>query len=396
MPDGVDMHSTARPSRAAVVGTRRVRRGGGLWDGACGNGALEDGRLASLRLFASLARRVAALGPLAACAALVACGCAPIEQRIRTYHAERSIRRGEQLLAAEDLDSALAAFEQAVRLDSGAAVAHSQMGAIYRKLGKLDKAIECFSNAIGANPRAFEDMINLAQLYIITHRLKDAVEVYLAALDINPQDYDAQLSLGVCYQRMDEVDLAIERFNKAITVDPDQAFAYVNLGVALDEKGKYYEAIAAYQAALERDNEQPLVLVNLANTYMNQGRLKIARATLQQAIAMRPELAAAHEALGYCLFRMQQWDDAAQAYTDAISYDPHRAKAHVGLGSIDMLQFLRDRSHGQLRDRALEHWHRALEIDPNQPLVRNLIAKYTPDVDNPYDALLGVQEQDKP
>ena len=319
------------------------------------------------------------------------CGCQSLQTRIDRYRAGRRIQRGQELLARQDYGAALAAFEDAVRLDPAAAEAHSHMGTIYRRMGDFGQAIAAFSSAVRAKP-SFHDLFNLAELYHLTHRLKDAVQAYLAAIDFDPNHYDTRVGLGVCYQQLDEIELAAEQFNKAITLQPDRTHAYVNLGAALDTQGKHYSAIAAYQTALEQDQNQPLVLVNLAQTYVNQDRFKIAKATLDQAITMDPYLAPAHEALGYCLFRMHRYLESSIAYNDALSLDPRRAKAHVGLGSIKMLQYLKNKSRDSLREAALEHWHRALEADPNQPLVRDLIAKYERHSRDPLDALLGLKE----
>lgn len=318
-------------------------------------------------------------------------GCQSLQARIDHYRAGRRIQRGQELLTRQDYDAALVAFEEAVRLDPAAAQAHSHLGTIYRRMGDFGRATAAFSSAVRAKP-SFHDLFNLAELYHLTHRLKDAVQAYLAAIDFDPDHYDTRLGLGVCYQQLDELELAAEQFNEAIALQPDRTHAYVNLGAALDAQGKYYSAIAAYQTALERDQNQPLVLVNLAQTYMNQDRFKIAKATLEKAIAMDPYLAPAHEALGYCLFRMRRYLESSIAYNDALSLDPRRAKAHVGLGSIKMLQYLKNKSHDTLREAALEHWHRALEADPNQPLVRDLIAKYERRSRDPLDTLLGLQE----
>jgi Flp pilus assembly protein TadD len=156
----------------------------------------------------------------------------------------------------------------------------------------------------------------------------------------------------------------------------------------LDAQEKYYEAIRAYRDALERDSRQPLVLVNLAHTYMNQDRLKMARQSLLQAIEMDPNLAASHEALGYCLFRSRDFGAAERAYNQALTCDWRLPRSHAGLGSIYMIRFLEDKTQTEPRDRALEHWHRSLEFNPDQPRIRKLIAEYKPQGDDPESLLL--------
>ena len=308
---------------------------------------------------------------------------------VRQYRADVHVDYGHRLLEQDDLEAALAEFQEAAELHPQLAVAHSNMGVIYQRMGEYERAIESFVNAIRYNPFFFDDTLNLARLYHFTRRLRDAVEVYLHACDLAPADFDAQLNLGVCYQQMGEIEQAVERFHNAIEIDSDRPHAFVNLGVAYDSQGKHYEAIHSYKEAMERDNHQPLVLVNLAHTYMKQDRLKIARASLQTALKLDAQLAPAHEALGYCLFRMGDYDEAEQAYKSASAYDPKLPNTFAGLGSIYALRYIKDSSKTELRSRALEYWHRSLELDPDHPKIRDLVAKYKPRISDPETVLLS-------
>ena len=258
----------------------------------------------------------------------------------------------------------------------------------YTEAAEYDQAVACFVEALRRDPFSFDDTFNLAQLYHFMKRVREAIQAYLHAVELRPDDFDAQLNLGVCYQQTGDLTQAIERFQKAIELDPDRPYAYVNLGVALDGQNKYYGAIRAYKEALERDSGQPFVLVNLAQTYMKQDRLKIARYSLKQAIRMDPNLGAAHEAMGYCLFRMRDFDDSERAYEKALACDWRLARTHAGLGSINMLRYLEDDNLTDRRDRAIEHWHRSLELDPDQPRIRKLIARYKPKSTDPTTLLL--------
>ncbi len=312
-------------------------------------------------------------------------GCHVVHKVQADYHLDR----GEKLLAQDNLDRALVEFEKASQLSPKLAAAPSRMGTIYRRMGDYEHAIACFLEAIRRNPFSFDDTLNLAQLYHFSSRLRDAVQAYLHATELQPDHFEAQLNLGACYQQLGDYDQAVERFERAIAVDPDQPSSYVNLGVTLDSQGKYYEAIRAYKEALERDNRQPLVLVNLAHTYVNQNRLKLARGTLQRAVRMDPQLGVAHEALGYCLFRMRDFDAAEVAYRDAIACDKGLTRSYAGLGSICMLRYLEDATRTDVRAEALEYWHRSLEVDPDQPRIRKLIARYESSSQDPDTVLLS-------
>ncbi len=304
----------------------------------------------------------------------VLAGCAVV----REFHANHYVRHGEALVAADRLEDALASFQAAAEIDPAMAKPHSRIGDIFRRLGNYDAAIDAFVEALRRNPFSFDDSFQLAQLYHLMERVSDAIQAYLHAADLQPDDFDTQINLGMCYQESRDHELAIDRFRKAIALDSSRPHAFVNLGVALESQGKHYEAIRSYREALERDGHQPLVLINLAHVYMRQNRLKMAKYGLEQAIRMEPTRAAAHEALGYCLFKMRAFDEAQEAYKTALQCDWRLPRSHAGLGSINMLRFLEDATQADARAQALEHWHQSLELDPEQPRIRDLIARYQP------------------
>ena len=67
---------------------------------------------------------------------------------------------------SDELEEALAAFQEAARLDPQLAVAHSNMGRIYRRMGEYEQAIDSFVEAVRRNPFSFDDTFNLASFTI--------------------------------------------------------------------------------------------------------------------------------------------------------------------------------------------------------------------------------------
>jgi tetratricopeptide (TPR) repeat protein len=125
------------------------------------------------------------------------------------------------------------------------------------------------------------------------------------------------------------------------------------------------------------------VLVNLATVYLNQERWETAHRALNLALDMDPTLAVAHERLGYCLWRRQEYEASEACYRKAIELDPRNAPARAGIGVVLMTRYLEQPEEVILRDRAVESWHVSLELDPNQPKLRELVEKYRPKTDEP-------------
>ena len=76
-------------------------------------------------------------------------------------------------------------------------------------------------------------------------------------------------------------------------------------------------------------------------------------------------------------------------YQQAVELDEKMPDAYAGLGVVRMAMYLKDPGNGELRRQAVEHWHRSLELNPNQPKVRKLVDKYQLEVDNPVTVLLN-------
>lgn len=119
-----------------------------------------------------------------------------------------------------------------------------------------------------------------------------------------------------------------------------------------------------------------MVLVNLGTTYIKQNRMDAAIETFRRAAKVDPRLSAAHQWIGFCQYRSGRYDESLASYGKALQLDPKNAEAHAGRGIVFMAMYLRSSRQPELRDLALEHWHRSLELDSNQPRLQALLAKY--------------------
>ena len=70
------------------------------------------------------------------------------------------------------------------------------------------------------------------------------------------------------------------------------------------------------------------------------------------------------------------------------------AGARAGMVAVDAttIEYVKNRPYapqGEILDRAIEHWHRSLELNPDQPRVRKLLARYKPARRDPEEILLN-------
>jgi tetratricopeptide (TPR) repeat protein len=125
----------------------------------------------------------------------------------------------EETLQKDDsfsVESAVGAFSEAVRLDSGHAEPHYSRAIAHQTKGELDEAIADFTEAI---------------------RLK-------------PDFAKAYNNRGLAYRHTGDFDKAITEFAEAIRLDAKNPKVYVNRGATFHSKGDLEKAISDYTEAI--------------------------------------------------------------------------------------------------------------------------------------------------
>jgi tetratricopeptide (TPR) repeat protein len=324
---------------------------------------------------------VAAAGLLA-----TASGCMPV---LREQQAVDHYVRGQVLADQGDANAAIAELAEAVRQNPKLSVAHAAIGDLYRRQGNLDQARQSYETACQTDPYALRPHYNLAVTYQMLSQaakavaktqqyLREAVRIYLRAVAIEPNDFDSNLNLAACYFQLGKFDLAEQYAQAAIKANPASPQAHSNLGVIYDSQGRSFDAIREFKASLEIDAHQPQLLLNLGATYAKQDRLKIAITCFELAAKEDPNFAPAYEQMGACYFQLRQYEKAMSSYERAIAVDGNSAAAYRGIGAAYMSQYVTDRSKEELREKALDAWHRSLELKSDQQDLLKLVEKYRP------------------
>jgi Flp pilus assembly protein TadD len=92
----------------------------------------------------------------------------------------------------------------------------------------------------------------------------------------------------------------------------------------------------------------------LGMTHYWTGNFGAARPWIEQALALEPDIAIAHESLGYCLFMLGDLGGARREYEAFLVSLPDEPKGHYGLGLIEL-----DETH---LDSAAARFRRAIEL----------------------------------
>ncbi len=107
-----------------------------------------------------------------------------------------------------------------------------------------------------------------------------------------------------------------------------------------------------------RQKDGPLQHYQLARMHFEQGRVPEALEEIERSISLDDSLPQTHHYKGYIFWNLEQWEDAAEAFEDAIALQPYYTDARMflatcleNLGRIDealtqLSEAIRDRTYG--------------------------------------------------
>lgn len=279
--------------------------------------------------------------------------------------------------AALDED-AVAELEEAIRLDHDFSLAYSMLGDLYRQRGQYPQAALAYEQACRLDPWAFRDHFNLGSVYKLLERFAEAIDVFKRACQLQPQHPQANYNLALCYYETEQYDQAARFCSRAAELDPQNDRILASLGTIHGKAGDDYKAIRAYKQALEINPADESVMIKLGMVYVRMKRFEPAQLILQKAVDLAPQSPDTHLNLAYCLFVQREVALALERYRNVLELDPQNHKACNGMAACSMMLYLGDRENNiQMGRQGLEGWHHSLEIYPQQPRIRKLVAKYT-------------------
>jgi len=250
----------------------------------------------------------------------------------------------------------------------------NNLGNSYSDIGNMEAALQAFEQAVKINPKLSESRANLGNVYLKKDRVTDAVREYRTALQINPHDAKTYNNLGNAYTQQDQLNMAVSQYVRAIGLDPNFADAYKNLAIVYGKQKRYGQAIAELKKALSMAPDDPGCYSQLGDAYHQSGDQKQAIANYKKALQINPNLVEAHYGLALCYSKLELIEDEIWEYRRVLMIQPDMLAALVNLGNAYFGQ--------EKYDLALEQYNKAARIEPDNSMVQyNLGAAYSKNKD---------------
>lgn len=228
-------------------------------------------------------------------------------------------------------------------LPDPAAARLSNQGNALLAAGQLDEAIACYREALSLDAHLPEVLSNLGNALKARGELKEAINCFIKAIDQRPQMAELHSNLGIVQLADRQIDAAIASHTRALELKPGYAAACFNLGQALHAKGDHAAAVAQFREAAARLPAQAEVHANLAASLQALGRAEEALASYRRAVELNPNLIAAQNGLSTLLsgmvplWHVPMMNDAPrnEAYHAALraAITPESTVFEIGTGS---------------------------------------------------------------
>jgi tetratricopeptide (TPR) repeat protein len=265
------------------------------------------------------------------------------------------------------LDEALREFRRVLELRSNDPVSRFYVGLVLARQRKWEDALAAFGEAAAQPGAKLAVFHNMAYALEQLNRYEEArVTLEEAVRRGGATDARVQTSLGVVNLlagdlRAAEAAFAVARPLFAARPPTPAWFHYAGLAAALLGDGTRAatilgEGVAAYPHAAS-------LLNNLAAVLERDGNYDGARSIAERGTHEDPGVGQLHKNLGDLHYRAGRYDEALESYLRA-------TKANPELGGDMYLKLGNIRLRRQEREEAMRCWERALELDPDNAIVR--------------------------
>src|SRR5258706_306941 len=174
------------------------------------------------------------------------------------------LKEGIALYNLKRYEEALAAYDQAMRLDPNYAYAYYDKGVALYTLKCYEEALIAFDRAIRLDPDSVDAYHNKGNALYELKRYEEALIAYEQAIHLDPNYAYAYIGRGVALRGLKRYEEALAAYDQAIRLDPNYANAYYNKGLSLYNLKRYEEALIAYDQAIRLDP-------NSADAHNNRG-----------------------------------------------------------------------------------------------------------------------------
>jgi len=267
---------------------------------------------------------------------------------------------------------AVSFYRKALALDPNMPGLQLDLGLACFKGGDLKSALATFGPLLRAAPRGSPEALRLTTLVGLADY---GLGAYAAAIPhlkqataADPQNLPFRLALAHSCLWTQQYRCVLDVYHEIVTLNADSAEADMLAGEALDEMRDKEGAVRQFRAAVKADPKMPDVHFGLGYLLWRLLQFDEAAKEFQAELDNNPDQAQALTYLGDCAMQLEHPDTATPLLEKAIRIDPKIEHAHLDLGIL----------YGRVgrREDALRELKIAERLDPENPTVHYRLGRF--------------------
>ena len=284
-----------------------------------------------------------------------------IDWQIKMYLGAIALSEGDDSIAIEN-------FKFVTENANWNVAAWVRLGSLYFDNRKYDESEVVMNEAILSFPEDFYVNLILGLSLAQQSKHRDAEKYLKKSTLLNPTDITALSAYAFTLNQLKDDEKAIFYLNQALAIKPDDVQLIGTLAMIYNGMRVFEKSDSLYERALELDPNDPLINNNYSYAFATRGiQLDRALKMVKISVAADSLNSSYLDTIGWVYYMLGNFTDAKLYLEKAIE---------VGGKSSVMLDHLADAEYklGN-KDKAIELWKNALELEPTKIEIQNKIDK---------------------
>jgi len=189
--------------------------------------------------------------------------------------ADVNMKLGVAYMEEGRYDVALNKLQKALDADANFAAAHSMLGVLYYRMGKMSQAEEHYRRSVDLDPQNSLALDNYGQFLCLKGRTAEGIKMFLQALEdpTYPSSERAYSNAGSCSLLAKDPKQAETYFRKALMINPGVPVALIQMADLSFKKQEYLAArgyLQRYQEVAPHDAQSLWLGVRIERELGNQ------------------------------------------------------------------------------------------------------------------------------
>ncbi len=297
---------------------------------------------------------------------------APLVSGMREGLAEVFFNLSGTLAQGQSADLALIYGRFALRLRPDFPMAQILLGGLLESIDRKNEALELYDAINPSSPLFWSGRMRKAEALDGLKRTDEAIGQLRVMAQERQADFKPLMRMGDMQRSQKRYQEAVVSYSEALArvgkLNKSHWSLLYSRGIAYERSNLWAKAEVDFLRALELSPEQPFILNYLGYSWVDRGiNLHRAKSMIDRAVQLRPNNAYIVDSLGWVLYQLGNYVEAARLLERAVILRPedptineHLGDAYWRVGRILEARF---------------QWHRALSLDPEKNAIRSIEKK---------------------